>query len=147
MYILLVIIHVLACLGLILIVLLQRGKGADLGAAFGGSSQTVFGSQGAGGFLARLTTVSAVVFMVTCLTLAYLSFHRAQATVMPKTEQASPAVPAEGETEVAETAAESGGAAEQGSAEQGTATGSSGQAGEQSGAGAPDEAGPAGAAN
>lgn len=151
MYILLVIIHVLACLGLILIVLLQRGKGADLGAAFGGSSQTVFGSQGAGGFLARLTTISAVVFMVTCLTLAYLSFHRVQATIMEKTEQASRAVPAEVEegAGVAETAASAGSGAE----EQGTAQGAptdtaaepsaQGAAG-QAGSGAAGEAGPAG---
>lgn len=140
MYILLVIIHVLACLGLILIVLLQRGKGADLGAAFGGSSQTVFGSQGAGGFLARLTTVSAVVFMVTCLTLAYLSFHRAQATIMEKAEQATTAAPVEEGAGVAETATATSGAADQ---EAGAA--SSGQAAEQ--AGAASEPSPAGEGN
>ncbi|MEW6439423.1 MAG: preprotein translocase subunit SecG [bacterium] len=93
MYIAFIVVHILACLALILIVLLQRGKGADLGAAFGGSSQTVFGSQGAGGFLARLTTVSAVVFMITCLSLAYMSSHRAQATIMERSrsETAAPA--------------------------------------------------------
>ena len=82
MHIVVIILHVLACIGLILIVLLQRGKGADLGAAFGGSSQTVFGSQGAGGFLTKVTTAAAVVFMFTSLGLAYLSSHRVQATVM-----------------------------------------------------------------
>jgi len=53
MYALLIILHILACFVLILIVLLQAGKGADMGAAFGGSSQTVFGSSGAGTFLER----------------------------------------------------------------------------------------------
>lgn len=88
MYIVVILLHVLACIGLIMIVLLQRGKGADLGAAFGGSSQTVFGSQGAGGFLTKMTTVVAVLFMLTCLGLAYLSSNRVQATVMGGAEQA-----------------------------------------------------------
>ncbi|MCA1905185.1 MAG: preprotein translocase subunit SecG [Desulfarculus sp.] len=64
------IIHLLVCLGLILVVLLQAGKGASMGAAFGGSSQTVFGSAGATTFLAKLTTAVAVVFMLTSLGLA-----------------------------------------------------------------------------
>jgi len=147
MYILLIIIHVLACLGLILIVLLQRGKGADLGAAFGGSSQTVFGSQGAGGFLARLTTVSAVVFMVTCLTLAYISSHRAQATIMEKTEQASRAAPVDEGAGVAETDAATGSATQEGT---GAATQAepSGQPEGEGATGAAGEApGPAGAGN
>ena len=87
MYIVVVLLHVLACIGLIMIVLLQRGKGADLGAAFGGSSQTVFGSQGAGGFLTKVTTVVAVLFMFTSLGLAYLSSDRVQGTVMGGAEQ------------------------------------------------------------
>jgi|YNPNPStandDraft_1061719.scaffolds.fasta_scaffold13461_6 preprotein translocase subunit SecG len=91
MYTLVIIIHVLACIALILIVLLQKGKGADLGAAFGGASQTVFGSAGAGGFLARLTTGSAIVFMLTCLGLAYMSSHRAHETVMREVGAAEPA--------------------------------------------------------
>ena len=88
MHIVVVLLHVLACIGLIMIVLLQRGKGADLGAAFGGSSQTVFGSQGAGGFLTKMTTAVAVLFMLTSLGLAYLSSTRVQATVMGGAEQA-----------------------------------------------------------
>jgi preprotein translocase subunit SecG len=88
MHIVVVLLHVLACIGLIMIVLLQRGKGADLGAAFGGSSQTVFGSQGAGGFLTKMTTAVAVLFMFTSLGLAYLSSTRVQATVMGGVEQA-----------------------------------------------------------
>ena len=71
------IVHVLVCLFLILIVLLQTGKGADIGAAFGGgSSQTLFGSAGPGGFLTKITTGVAVVFMITSIGLAYMYSHR-----------------------------------------------------------------------
>ena len=74
---LLVIFHVLVCVALILIVLLQTGKGADMGATFGGgSSQTLFGSTGATTFLTKSTTFVAVAFMVTSLTLAYISSSR-----------------------------------------------------------------------
>jgi preprotein translocase subunit SecG len=70
----LLVIDVLACAGLIGLILLQHGKGADVGAAFGsGASQTVFGSQGSASFLTRTTAVLAVVFFVTSLGLAYLS--------------------------------------------------------------------------
>jgi preprotein translocase subunit SecG len=74
LYVLLVIVHVAVCLALILVVLLQVGKGQSIGAAFGGagSSQTFFGSRGPATFLSRLTTVSAAVFMLTSLGLAYL---------------------------------------------------------------------------
>ncbi|MBI3592956.1 MAG: preprotein translocase subunit SecG [Nitrospirae bacterium] len=70
---LLIIIHVLACLFLISIVLLQSGKGAEMGAAFGGSSQTIFGSRGAATFLNKLTTIAAVVFMITSLGLTMVT--------------------------------------------------------------------------
>jgi preprotein translocase subunit SecG len=66
------IIHIVVCLALIMIVLLQTGKGASMGAAFGGSSQTVFGSGGATTFLTKLTTIAAAVFMVTSLLLAFM---------------------------------------------------------------------------
>ena len=72
MKLILLAIHVFVCITLILIVLLQRGKGADMGAAFGGSSQTVFGSRGAAPFLHKLTTVAAIIFMLTSLGLAFL---------------------------------------------------------------------------
>ncbi len=79
----LTIIHVLACLFLIGIVLLQQGKGSDMGAAFGGgSSQTVFGADGPMPLLSKVTTGCAVVFMITCLTLAYLSAHDSSSSVM-----------------------------------------------------------------
>ena len=76
MYALLIILHIVVCLVLILIVLLQAGKGADMGAAFGGSSQTVFGSSGAGTFLGKLTAGVAIVFMLTSLLLTYSASHR-----------------------------------------------------------------------
>ncbi len=66
--------HVLTCLALIAIVLLQHGKGADIGVQFGGgASQTVFGARGAGNFLTKLTTGAAVLFMVTSFSLTRLS--------------------------------------------------------------------------
>ena len=70
------ILHVLACFVLILVVLLQAGKGANMGAAFGGSSQTVFGSSGAGTFLGKMTAGIAILFMLTSLLLTYTASHR-----------------------------------------------------------------------
>jgi len=83
-----IVVHVLACCAVILVVLLSKGKGAELGAAFGGSSQTVFGSQGAGGMLTKLVAICVGVFMMTSLGLAYLSSHRTGATVMQGVESA-----------------------------------------------------------
>jgi preprotein translocase subunit SecG len=71
------IIHTVIALGIIGLVLLQRGKGADAGAAFGaGASGTVFGSRGSGSFFSRATAVLAAGFFATSLTLAYLSSQR-----------------------------------------------------------------------
>ena len=83
MSIFLILIHVVVCIALIMIVLLQTGKGADMGAAFGGgSSQTLFGSTGASTFLSKATTVAAIVFMLTSLTLAYRSgIHSSKSVV------------------------------------------------------------------
>ena len=68
------IVHVIVCIALILIILLQTGKGADIGAVFGGgSSQTVFGSTGAATFLSKITIGAAIVFMVTSIVLTYFS--------------------------------------------------------------------------
>ncbi|MBW1846200.1 MAG: preprotein translocase subunit SecG [Deltaproteobacteria bacterium] len=73
----LVMIHIFVCISLIMIVLLQTGKGADMGAAFGGgSSQTLFGSTGASTFLSKATTAAAIIFMITSLVLAYVSSHQ-----------------------------------------------------------------------
>jgi preprotein translocase subunit SecG len=97
MSILLIVIHIVVCVALILIVLLQTGKGADMGAAFGGgASQTLFGSTGASTFLSKATTVAAVVFMLTSLVLAYMSSNRPGRSVMdqeapaPVTQPATP---------------------------------------------------------
>jgi preprotein translocase subunit SecG len=73
MTILLIIIHVFVSLFLIAVVLLQSGKGAEIGAAFGGSSQTLFGSRGAASFLSKMTTGAAVAFMITSLMLAVVT--------------------------------------------------------------------------
>lgn len=70
---LLLAVHIMVAVFLIFIVLIQSGKGAELGAAFGGSSQTLFGSRGAATFFSKLTTITAVVFMVTSLSLAIVS--------------------------------------------------------------------------
>jgi preprotein translocase subunit SecG len=73
MIMLITVLHILVSIGLIFVVLLQTGKGADMGAVFGGSSSTIFGSSGAGNFLTRLTTGMAIVFMITSLMLGYFS--------------------------------------------------------------------------
>jgi preprotein translocase subunit SecG len=70
-------IHVLSCVFLIVVVLLQTGKGADMGAVFGGGSQTLFGSSGAGNFLTKLTTATAITFMLTSLILTRYGTGRA----------------------------------------------------------------------
>jgi preprotein translocase subunit SecG len=74
MYLFVVALHVILCVFLILIIILQPGKGGDIGAAFGGgSSSTVFGPRGPTGLLQRATTVVAVMFMCTSITLALYS--------------------------------------------------------------------------
>jgi len=73
---LIMIIHITVSFFLITIVLLQGGKGADLGAAFGGSSQTLFGSRGAATFLSKITTITAIAFMITSLSLAVITAKR-----------------------------------------------------------------------
>jgi preprotein translocase subunit SecG len=73
----LIVLHVIVCFFLIAVVLLQRGKGAEMGAVFGGgASSTVFGSRGAGNFLTKLTTGSAIIFMCTSLALSYIATSR-----------------------------------------------------------------------
>jgi len=72
-------IHVIVSLALVGLVLLQQGKGAEAGASFGGgASQTVFGSQGSGNFLTRSTSLLAVVFFVTSISLAVIAKQRAE---------------------------------------------------------------------
>src|SRR5512147_1512530 len=70
---LILIIHLIVCLFLIVIVLIQGGKGAEVGAAFGGSSQTMFGARGAATVFSKLTTAAAIIFMLSSFGLAILS--------------------------------------------------------------------------
>jgi len=79
---LLTVIHVIVCLFLIIVVLLQHGKGADIGATFGGSSQTLFGSEGPLPLLNKITTAAAIVFMCTSIGLAYYATHAGTDSVM-----------------------------------------------------------------
>jgi len=96
MIIAITIIHVIVSVGLILVVLLQTGKGAEVGAVFGGSSSTIFGSSGAGNFLTRLTTGMAIVFMITSLTLGYFAGKKPTATIFDnRAPVAEPGVPAQ----------------------------------------------------
>ena len=94
MYTLAVIVHVIVCFLMIASILLQAGKGAEMGAAFGGSSQTVFGSRGPGTFLSKVTIAAAVIFMVTSLGLALLSKERTfSSTVIDLNKKDAPPAP------------------------------------------------------
>src|SRR5688500_16736581 len=80
---LLLIFHVLIALSLIALVMLQRGKGADAGAAFGsGAANTMFGSQGSTPFLVKFTAILAALFFATSLGLGYLVSHQAKVDVV-----------------------------------------------------------------
>ena len=79
--------HFVACFVLIGVVLLQRGKGADLGASLGGGgANTIFGSRGAGNFLTKIPTASAIIFMGTSLTLSYLGYQASDIQLFDETE-------------------------------------------------------------
>lgn len=87
MKLIIIILHICVCIALIMIVLLQKGKGAGMGAAFGGSSQTVFGSAGSSGFMRRVTTVAAIVFMLTCLSLSFFMGKKTSSSIMEGVSQ------------------------------------------------------------
>ena len=88
---LIIVIHVIVALAIIGLVLLQQGKGADAGAAFGsGASQTVFGSGGSGNFLTRFTSIAAVVFFVTSLVLAIYAKQQSVGGFIDSTPLVSP---------------------------------------------------------
>jgi preprotein translocase subunit SecG len=101
------VVHVLSAVSVIVLVLLQHGKGADMGAAFGsGSSGSLFGASGSANFLSRTTGILAALFFITSLGLTYLSSHKTEGggvmdKAVPvqssKTVQPAPAAPAEGE--------------------------------------------------
>ncbi len=95
MYTLGVVVHVTVCFLMIAAILLQAGKGAEIGAAFGGSSQTVFGSRGPGTFLSKVTVAAAIIFMLTSLGLAVLSRERTfSSTVIDLNKTDTSAAPA-----------------------------------------------------
>ena len=80
---LVLVIHVIAALGVIGLVLLQHGKGADMGASFGsGASGSLFGVSGSSNFMSRATAICVLVFFTTSLTLAYLTSHRVTGSVV-----------------------------------------------------------------
>jgi preprotein translocase subunit SecG len=79
---LLTIIHIIVCIFMVSIVLLQHGKGADIGATFGGGGQSLFGTEGPVPMLNKITTAAAIIFMVTSIALAYISAHRTTGSVM-----------------------------------------------------------------
>ncbi|HUK55224.1 MAG TPA: preprotein translocase subunit SecG [Nitrospiria bacterium] len=94
MYVLLIILHVIVSFIMVSVILLQAGKGAEIGASFGGSSQTVFGSRGPGTFLSKLTVSAAVIFMLTSLSLSVLSKGRFLSTSVLDLKKAPPAAEA-----------------------------------------------------
>lgn len=85
-------IHVIVCIFLIIVVLLQSGKSADIAAAFGGmGSQTAFGPRGAATVLSKATTISAIIFMLTSITLSIMAFRRpGAASVLQGTQTTAP---------------------------------------------------------
>jgi preprotein translocase subunit SecG len=93
LYGLLATLHIIVALILVFMVLLQKGKGADIGAAFGGASQTIFGPRGAQSFLAKLTTSAAILFMVTSLALALTSAKRSSVMESVKPAEQTQPVP------------------------------------------------------
>lgn len=107
--------HVIACIFLVIVVLLQQGKGSDVNAVFGGSSQTIFGSSGAGNFLTKLTSATAIVFMFTSLSLTIGNtkqntksvFDDVPTATTPTTPEQPPATTPQGESS-APTAAATG---------------------------------------
>jgi preprotein translocase subunit SecG len=107
LYTLITILHVFICFLMIGAILLQSGKGAEIGASFGGSSQTVFGSRGPANFLSKLTVVVAAIFMITSFGLAILAKERNFASTVidlnQKSQPAAPAAPAQPSTESAPT--------------------------------------------
>jgi preprotein translocase subunit SecG len=88
-------VHVIVCIFLIIVVLLQSGKSADLAGAFGGTgSQSTFGPRGAASALSRATTAAVIVFMLTSLSLSIMSSRKTGSSVFSNQKQTAPATPA-----------------------------------------------------
>jgi preprotein translocase subunit SecG len=96
------VVHVMAALAVIGLVLMQHGKGADMGAAFGsGASGSLFGSTGSANFLSRATAVMATVFFITSMGLTYISSHKSKPVGVMESHKAAvqplaPAAPTQG---------------------------------------------------
>ncbi|MBI5048028.1 MAG: preprotein translocase subunit SecG [Deltaproteobacteria bacterium] len=111
MYTAVIIVHILVSIFLVIVVLLQAGKGASIGASLGGSSsQTLFGSAGPATFLSKITAGCAIVFMMTSLYLTYMAANRTTSSIMkdapavkheaqPTTQQQQPTPPASNTTQ------------------------------------------------
>jgi len=89
MFTFLVIVQIITCIALVIVILLQQGKGAEIGAVFG-SSEAIFGSAGPAPFLAKVTAVLATIFMCTSLALTYLSAHQNNGSIMQGLKQPKP---------------------------------------------------------
>lgn len=102
MPVLIIALHIAVCIALILIVLLQKGKGADMGAAFGGSSQTVFGGAGASSFLSKVTATAAIIFMITSLLLSLMLSGKKGSSIMEGADASIPVAQEESAAPVTE---------------------------------------------
>ncbi len=101
MHTFLTVLHIVVGLFLILVILLQAGKGAAMGASLGSAgSQAMFGSSGAGNFLTKLTTAAAIIFMVTSLSLSVLISKGDQDSVITEVEETTDQVPPAGKEEL-----------------------------------------------
>jgi preprotein translocase subunit SecG len=85
----LIVAHYFICAFLVILILLQAGKGADIGAAFGGASNTVFGGRGPATFLSKITSVAAILFLITSISLAQFSKQRTVTSVIDTTTSSS----------------------------------------------------------
>jgi preprotein translocase subunit SecG len=90
----LLVVHVLAAIAIVVLVLMQQGRGADMGAAFGGGSQTLFGARGSANFLTRVTALLAAVFFFTSMSLAFLYGRATEPRSVTEGQVEQPATPA-----------------------------------------------------
>jgi len=105
----LLVLHLLVAVTIVILVLLQQGKGADMGAAFGGgSSQSLFGARGSANFLSRMTSMLVAVFFVSSLTLAYLYTRQSETSSIARSSVVAPPPPDLLQPETPQDAADAG---------------------------------------
>ena len=93
--------QVLLSISLVVLILMQHGKGADAGAAFGsGASATVFGAKGSGNFMTRATTILAILFFIVCMSLAYVSSNRSKPQGITGSVMSQELAPAQGDSDM-----------------------------------------------